>query len=978
MMMALPAARREADIPAEALLFKFEGSRDYHLEGWTGWEADDMLRKRRMLRRSLKIQSAVVRFWSLLGDIAPDSCASFEAYTAVHRRVTAVLAPELTDAEAHQAAMEDWDEDVGGTDEQISLQQYARGLFSIADLWTDSVEESEYVDFLTKLFLRISVRNARTGKRELALSTRAMDQGERDDLASLTAALRGAMREPEDAPSCLGGDVPATTEAASAPGDLVQTGEDDDLLRDVAAMVARSYSARNDDVLGGAAMPNIAAGGGDAPQNWQRLRGNLLDDVGDSDSMSDSASDHEEAEEEATTPAPAVISDEASAVALRPPSSWATQAVAKAHARAQAEVQSEVPMAAPAAVPAAAPVAATAAATATAVSLSQQAPPLQPMPTSLRQHSIDAAYSSGGGRTVPRGGRKAVGDWRDWGDSAEHRTKGVGWCAEGRDGKAAGDGRDWGDGAEGRTKGMGWRAGGRSGCGSGDEAGTTSSTTGVASASPPSKPSLPPKPPPPKPPPKALSKAASPPRRSQPSPGQATSLQRQRPLPPKPCQVPQTTRKRAAATGDNPRDAEIPAEIGMESAPTEPPCTVTTSSMEAPSTIGLWIAAEAVVLSRACSIGCDANGESCEAAPAATPRACSVEGGTPPATAPDVEAHAPVTVQQRRLRSPAAPSVPAAPPPTPPTHTPDHAGLHSVPLMSSTGGADADASNSATRVAVESARTDGVSHETSNERSRVATEMASKRAMDTAGPSGPCIRTTDMHHVDASIDLPSEVACTATRTGTAPHLRADAAEGAPGSVSVITGGIVAPTPGLTLWGRIRRDPAAANLSPQLLCALAGSLHASQSSSALEASPLQTVSVDSTGHRLRPSASVGRLPSVTVSAEALTARRAGAKGALTLPPLPPATRAFFPLPRQRQGAAGQSHACQDAPIRAPHRRGQLPVSPSPGAGEDQAPESRVRYKLPVECDQQNAELWWFDVWRGSPDGVSHPTPSFVPW
>ena len=188
---------------AEALTFAHEGKATYWREGREEWDEEAYVKKRRALRRSMKVQVAVVRFWQLF-DREPEESIVFEEYAAVHRKITAVLAPDMKDRDAAAAASEDWQDDAGGNDE-ISLAQYTVGLFSIADMWcvaplsshashaplssrslvsshtshshrspsvsislslfptavsrTDSVEEKDYVDFLTRLFLRISVRS---------------------------------------------------------------------------------------------------------------------------------------------------------------------------------------------------------------------------------------------------------------------------------------------------------------------------------------------------------------------------------------------------------------------------------------------------------------------------------------------------------------------------------------------------------------------------------------------------------------------------------------------------------------------------------------------------------------------------------------------------------------------------------------------------------------------------------------------------
>ena len=66
-------------------------------------------------------------------------------YVYIHRRISKALAPELTDEEAAEAAEEDWAEDLHGAEaeEGMSIEQYADGLFGVADMWTDTVDELE-------------------------------------------------------------------------------------------------------------------------------------------------------------------------------------------------------------------------------------------------------------------------------------------------------------------------------------------------------------------------------------------------------------------------------------------------------------------------------------------------------------------------------------------------------------------------------------------------------------------------------------------------------------------------------------------------------------------------------------------------------------------------------------------------------------------------------------------------------------------
>ena len=76
-------------------------------------------------------------------------------YTSVHLRIGRALAPELSDEEAHAAAAEDWLDDSCGAS-RIAFDDFARGIVQVVDLWTETVDELEYVVFTNKLYRRIT------------------------------------------------------------------------------------------------------------------------------------------------------------------------------------------------------------------------------------------------------------------------------------------------------------------------------------------------------------------------------------------------------------------------------------------------------------------------------------------------------------------------------------------------------------------------------------------------------------------------------------------------------------------------------------------------------------------------------------------------------------------------------------------------------------------------------------------------------
>ena len=71
--------------------------------------------KREAIRHSPKVRAAAWHFWATLGKTDPNDTISESQYRMVHRLIARALAPELNDAEAEEAAHDDWMEDLAGT-----------------------------------------------------------------------------------------------------------------------------------------------------------------------------------------------------------------------------------------------------------------------------------------------------------------------------------------------------------------------------------------------------------------------------------------------------------------------------------------------------------------------------------------------------------------------------------------------------------------------------------------------------------------------------------------------------------------------------------------------------------------------------------------------------------------------------------------------------------------------------------------------
>ena len=76
----------------------------------------------------------------------------------MHRKIVLHLQPMATPAEAMDATEEDWLRDTMG-EAGLSKQRFIISWFELADLWTESMEASEYEDFLIGLLEAIVVQS---------------------------------------------------------------------------------------------------------------------------------------------------------------------------------------------------------------------------------------------------------------------------------------------------------------------------------------------------------------------------------------------------------------------------------------------------------------------------------------------------------------------------------------------------------------------------------------------------------------------------------------------------------------------------------------------------------------------------------------------------------------------------------------------------------------------------------------------------
>ena len=132
--------------------------------------SDDALRQRSALREHPEIKACCHRWWNCLIIPVIDSdhsgTISKEEYLVFHKCLNFALTheekgrmtslPPIGSAAATKLALEDWENDAKGG-EKIDAETFELTIFELADIWTDTTDPQEYVDFLDWLFSEMVV-----------------------------------------------------------------------------------------------------------------------------------------------------------------------------------------------------------------------------------------------------------------------------------------------------------------------------------------------------------------------------------------------------------------------------------------------------------------------------------------------------------------------------------------------------------------------------------------------------------------------------------------------------------------------------------------------------------------------------------------------------------------------------------------------------------------------------------------------------
>ena len=141
---------------------------DIRRQGNLDMYSDTALRQRTSLREHPEIKACCHRWWSCL--IIPiidkdrSGTISREEYLIFHKCLNLALMHEEQDrvissrpmgsAAATRLALEDWEHDAAGG-KRIEAGRFEIAMFELADLWTDTTDPQEYVDFLDWLFAQM-------------------------------------------------------------------------------------------------------------------------------------------------------------------------------------------------------------------------------------------------------------------------------------------------------------------------------------------------------------------------------------------------------------------------------------------------------------------------------------------------------------------------------------------------------------------------------------------------------------------------------------------------------------------------------------------------------------------------------------------------------------------------------------------------------------------------------------------------------
>ena len=108
-----------------------------------------MKAKRMGLRTNPRIGLVLDEWWTVT-DADHNGCIDRDEYIVLGKALYRVIIDDGDEAAARKSAEADWEGDSEGH-EVMDAELFKKAIFQLADLWTNSLEPDEYVNFLSDL-----------------------------------------------------------------------------------------------------------------------------------------------------------------------------------------------------------------------------------------------------------------------------------------------------------------------------------------------------------------------------------------------------------------------------------------------------------------------------------------------------------------------------------------------------------------------------------------------------------------------------------------------------------------------------------------------------------------------------------------------------------------------------------------------------------------------------------------------------------
>ncbi|KAL0235865.1 hypothetical protein GEMRC1_002447 [Eukaryota sp. GEM-RC1] len=135
----------------------------YHMDHNPAMEKPSVRRKRQALRHSNVVLSKISDFKKVFTLDPKKTSVSKDEYARVHSKIARALYPTITENMIKKLCDDDWLKDSGGKD-FITPEELDDVIFELVDIWTQTVDEHEYAQFLEVLAERVRFEGSNNPK----------------------------------------------------------------------------------------------------------------------------------------------------------------------------------------------------------------------------------------------------------------------------------------------------------------------------------------------------------------------------------------------------------------------------------------------------------------------------------------------------------------------------------------------------------------------------------------------------------------------------------------------------------------------------------------------------------------------------------------------------------------------------------------------------------------------------------------------